>query len=273
MRTKEGIIMNSINDISNAIANSYAAQTAGAAKGTAQAKGAPQAARTTATSNYGSTIGKPELSEEGAKYYEELKKKFGDMDFVLVSKDMIDVAKNHASSYGNKNRMVVLIDEEKIEKMAADESYRKQYEGLISTAQSKMPVLQQMMSENANVKTIGMQVGKDGRASFFAVMDKSAKDMQARIEEKRAAKKEAAKAAEKKAAKEKQKERIEEKRSENAEKTKERYEIDEEDYEILMADSVEELLQKIGDWNFAFRADTVETAEEQLVGHNVDFKA
>ncbi|MBR5969118.1 MAG: hypothetical protein IK016_02095 [Lachnospiraceae bacterium] len=224
----------------------------------------------TAKANYGATLGKPQLSEAGAKYYEELKNKFKDMDFVLVSKDMIDVAKNNASSYGNKNRMVVLIDEEKIEKMATDDAFRQQYEGLISTAQSKMPVLQQMMANNPNVKTIGMQVGNDGRASFFAVMDKSAKDMQARIEEKRAAKKEAAKAEAKKEAKAKQKERIEESRAERAEARKKLEGDEEEDYDILMADSIEDLLGMIEEWNGTFRE---ATPEDEFVGQNFDFSA
>ncbi|MBR0164442.1 MAG: hypothetical protein IJQ12_07200 [Lachnospiraceae bacterium] len=273
--TKEGHIMSGINEIANSVSNLFPAQQTGKAQNSAPASKTPMPGKTTKSANYGATIGKPELSEEGAKYYEELKNKYKDMDFVLVSKDMIDVAKNQASSYGNKNRMVVLIDEEKIEKMASDESFRNKYENLIATAQSKMPVLQQMMGANGNIKTIGMQVGNDGRASFFAVMDKSQKDFQARIEQKRAAKKEAAKAAEKKAAKEKQKEKIEEKRADRAEKAKERSKIeeDEEDYEILMADSIEELVQRIDAWTFAFRADNVETAEEQMIGHAIDFKA
>ena len=260
--------MSAINEVAaNNVANTYSAQQTNKTQQPAKAGGV------TKTANYGATIGKPQLSEAGAKYYDELKKKYGDMDFVLVSKDMVNLAKQQASSYGNKNRMVVLIDEEKIEKMASDESFRQQYEGLISKAQTAMPQLQQMMANNPNVKTIGMQVGNDGRASFFAVMDKSAKDQQARIEAKRAEKKEAKKAEEKKEAKAKQKERLEKSRAEKAEKAEKLSENDEEDYEILMADSIEELMQKIGDWNFAFKADTVETPEESLVGHNVDFRA
>ena len=83
---------------------------------------------TKTTGNYGKTLGKVQLSEEGAKYYEELKKKYSGMDFVLVSKDMKDYAKANASSFGNANRMVVLIDEEKIERMATDENYRAKFE-------------------------------------------------------------------------------------------------------------------------------------------------
>ena len=35
--------------------------------------------------NYGKTIGNAKLSEEGVKYYQELKKKYSNMDFILVS--------------------------------------------------------------------------------------------------------------------------------------------------------------------------------------------
>ena len=98
--------------------------------------------------------------------------------------------------------------------------------------------------------------------------------MQQRIEQKRAEKKQAAKAEAKKADKKKREEKLEKSRAEKAEKAEKFKEgDDEEDYEILMADSIEELMQKIGDWSFAFKADTVETPEESFVGHNVDFKA
>ena len=86
----------------------------------------------------GRTVGNPELSEKAAKYYEQLKSKFGNMEFVLVSKDMKEQAQANASSYANTSKTVVLIDEEKIEKMAEDETYRSQYEGLISGAAANL---------------------------------------------------------------------------------------------------------------------------------------
>ena len=84
----------------------------------------------------GKTIGEPKLSDKAKEYYEKLKKKFSTMDFILVSKDMKETAKANAGQYANANKMVVLIDEEKIERMAEDESYRKQYEGIIANASS-----------------------------------------------------------------------------------------------------------------------------------------
>ena len=83
------------------------------------------------TGNYGKTIGQPKLSDKAAKYYEELKKKFSNMDFILVSADQKEAAKAQAGSFANPYKTVVLVDEEKIEKMAEDEVFRAQYEGII----------------------------------------------------------------------------------------------------------------------------------------------
>ena len=78
--------------------------------------------------NYGKTVGEPKLSDKAASYYEELKQKYSKMDFVLVSKDKKDQARLMASSFANPHKTVVLIDEEKIEKMAEDESERQKGE-------------------------------------------------------------------------------------------------------------------------------------------------
>ena len=93
------------------------------------------------TGNYGKTIGNVKLSEEGAKYYEELKNKYSNMDFILVSKDQKANAQANAASYANASKMVVLIDEEKIERMATDENYRNQYESIIKNAASGLTQL------------------------------------------------------------------------------------------------------------------------------------
>jgi hypothetical protein len=256
-REKEGT-MGNISEIA-ATGNAYEA---------AKSAGAGETKKT--SGNYGKTIGKAQLSEEGAKYYEELKKKYSGMDFVLVSKDMKDYAKAHASSFGNANRMVVLIDEEKIERMATDENYRAKYEGLIAKAQSQMPQLKNAMQTKPGIKTIGMQVGDDGKASFFAVMSKSNTDMASKMQEKRAAKKKAEKAAEKKEIRKEQAEKLKEKAAAKNEKTGETE--DEEDYVILQADSVEELFKKIDDYNFSMRADSVRTPYEKNIGQTIDFK-
>ena len=149
----------------------------------------------------GAVVGSPELSDKAKKYYEQLKKKYSNMDFILVSKDKKAEAQANAGRYANANRMVVLIDEEKIERMAVDEEYRKKYEAIISGSQNQLSQLKDSLGVNAaSVKTYGMQVNDGGNASFFAVIDKSLAAQRARID-KRAAEKKADQKEAKKAAK------------------------------------------------------------------------
>lgn len=224
----------------------------------------------------GRTIGNPQLSEKAAKYYEELKKKFSNMDFILVSSDQKENAKAMAGSFANPNKMVVLIDEEKIERMAEDENYRKQYEGIIAQGANGLSQLaKKMAASGAKVKGYGMQI-KDGRASFFAAMDKSftaqRERQQKRAAEKKAAKKAEAKKAEKKAAEEKQQERIKDRRTEKEESEPEAELLwNEEDTVIITASSVDELMRKVEDYNYASMSDRVWTDSERQVGQSINY--
>lgn len=126
------------------------------------------------TEDYGRTIGQPELSEKAAKYYEQLKKRYGNYDFILVSRDQKENAKANAAKYANGYKTVVLIDEDKIEQMATDEKFRKQYEGILSGAAAQIQQLKtSLQSSGAQVKGFGMQVNDGGTLSFFAVLKKS----------------------------------------------------------------------------------------------------
>lgn len=160
----------------------------------------------TKKADYGKTIGKPSLSEKAAKYYEELKSKYKNLDFILVSEDQKESAKANAGSYANAAKTVVLIDEDKIERMASDESYRKKYEGIIAGAATGMSQLKARMESSgmsSAVKGFGAQVNDNGTLSYFAVVDKSMTAQKERIAEKAAEKKAEKKADAKKAAKEK----------------------------------------------------------------------
>lgn len=218
--------------------------------------------KTSKNSEYGKTVGKPELSEEGKKYYEELKKKFSNMDFILVSDNMIDQAKANSASFANPTKTVVLINEEKVEKMATDEEYRKQYESIITNASSQLAQMKSgLESTGADVKGYGIQVDDNGTASYFAVLKKASAAQKERIEEqateKKAEKKKAEKAAEKKA---------EEKRAEEAKSQRN------EETVTISAASVEELLQKLQAYAFEERSNTIQTPQEKMVGQHFDFQ-
>lgn len=202
----------------------------------------------------GKTVGQPQLSEKAAKYYEQLKKKYSNMDFILVSKDQKENAKMQAANYANASKMVVLIDEDKIERMAEDEDYRKQYEGMIANASGGLSQLKSAIdSSGASVKGYGMQVNDGGTASFFAVLKKSSEAQKARIEKKREEAKAEKKAEEKKAEKKEQEKKAD-------------------DTVVITASTADELLQKIQDYKQNEKMDYVRSDAEKTLGQHIDFK-
>ena len=228
----------------------------------------------------GQTIGNPKLSEKAYKYYDELKKKYSNMNFILVSEDMKEQAKANASAYANANKMVVLIDEDKIERMAEDENYRKQYEAIIANAVSGMSQLgSSIAATGASVKGYGMQVNDNGTATYFAVLEKSSAAQKERIEKKAAKKKAEEKAKDKKAQKEAEKERIK-KSHDKAEKINdEDVDTDDEDGKInsasdtviISASSIEELLSKIQNESQKYLSDNILSEKEKNVGQGFDY--
>lgn len=220
------------------------------------------------------TYGNPKLSEKALKYYEKLKKKFGNMDFVLVASDKKQEAEAMKGSLSTPRGMVVLIDTDKIEQMAEDEEYRAKYEGIISNASRQMVQMKNNLVKNGtNVKTFGMTVNDGGNASFFAVIDKSLSAQKERIEKKREQKAADKKADEKKAAKEKAKERQEAHRKEGSKADKEESYFGEQSdyYEVVHADSWEGLQNKIEDVYMSELTNSVRTGEEMNVGQSVDY--
>jgi len=228
--------------------------------------------KTSKKTEYGKTVGEPKLSEEGKKYYEKLKEKYKNLDFVLVSKDMKDTAKQNAASFGNAQKLVVLIDEEKIEKMATDSEFRQKYEQVIANASTKLPELKSAFDDMANVKSFGMQVDDGGNASFFAVVKKSQDAQLERIQEKRAEKKEAERKEAKKAAKEKLEEAKEEKKAKVAKEAKDLFGDVDDDTVVISATSVEELVSKVKDYTSLYSTSNVLAPEEAVRGGNFDMK-
>lgn len=212
------------------------------------------------TTEYGNTIGNVTLSDEAKAYYDKLKSKFNNLDFIAVSKDMKAQVQANAGAYGNVNKLVVLIDEEKLERMATDESYRKKYEGLIAMSTSKMAEAKNSLaSSGASVKNFGMSVDSNGNESFFATVEKSMDAQKKRMEKQAAEKKEKKREEKKQVEKEAKEERIK--------KAKE-----EREYITFEADTLEDLYSKVQQYAYEYAARDVMTEEEKLMGSTIDFK-
>ena len=242
------------------------------------------------TEAYGYTIGEAELSDKAKDYYNSLKSKFGNAEFVLVSKDMKSQVQANASSYGNANKMVVLIDEEKLERMAEDESYRKKYEGIISMAGQQLAGMKNSLaSSGASVKNFGMSVDSNGSTDFFAVMDQTNEAQTQRLEKKAAEKKaegkkakklqeqkRTEKRAEKKAAEQKRAEKREEQKTDQKTDSKDTAKKPDENSATsaveIHSDSLESLLRNIQNKVFSARTDSIMTEKEKIVGQHFDLK-
>lgn len=236
---------------------------------------------------YGNTIGDVELSDAAKDYYDKLKSKFNNSEFILVSKDMKAQVQQNAAAYGNANKMVVLIDEEKLEKMATDDSYRKKYEGIISMSQTQLAnAKNSLASSGASIKNFGMSVDSNGNTNFFATLEDSSKSQQKLLEKKAAAKKEQKAKEKKKAEKAAQEDRLEkarnskkadkaEKADKNAKTEKaadEEVETEEQAYVMFEADSLDQLIQKVQSYSYDNAALNVRTESEKAVGQHFDFR-
>ena len=226
----------------------------------------------TAKDGYGTVIGDVELSDKAKEYYNKLKAKFHNMDFILVGKAEKGRVAANAAAYGNANKQVVLIDEEKLERMATDESFRKKYEGIIEMSQSKLSEMKnRFASSGAAVKNFGMSVDENGKISFFATLVKSSEVQDKVLEKRRAAKKADQIKAHKKDEKEKREARLEKLREKNRMQVpeEETAEVPEEpEYVELWSDSLEDLTRTVS----AYAYERSEAENAPAIGGNIDFR-
>lgn len=163
-----------------------------------------------------------QLSDRAKKLLEELKKAYGNMDFIVADYDSDEEASAYLSR-GTKEYSV-LIDPEELEKMASDSETKKKYLGILDNAVNDLDEIKNRLGNQEGVITrYGISIGKDGKVSIFAELEKVSEKQRERIE---------------KAREKKQEERLQEKR----EKSKKAF---------VKADSIEELLEKIEkiDWD------------------------
>jgi hypothetical protein len=211
------------------------------------------------------TYGNPKLSQKALDYYNSLKEKYGDLNFVLVASDKKQEAEAIKGSFASSGKLTVLIDTDKIERMAEDETYRNKIESTIRSAASDVSKLAgQLGNTSSGVTAYGMTIDKNGNASYFAVIDKSLIAQKERIEKKAEEKREANKAELKDSARKKVEERLEEKKNISDSGASDRV--------TVTANSIDELLKKLRDYEMELRADQARTEAEKSVGQSVDYR-
>ena len=180
------------------------------------------------------------LSEDAKNLLKELKKKYGNMNFVIANYETDEEAEQYLSR--GTGEYSVLLTPDELEKMAADEDYKRQNLGILDDAISKLDEMKaQLGGKGEAVSRIGIAIDSEGKISYFAELEKVNEKQRERIEKKR------------------EKSR-DESRVESREKSKRT---------MVRADSVEALLERIEevDWS------AVKEEEKQLQGHKIDFMA
>ncbi|MDD6207423.1 MAG: DUF6033 family protein [Clostridiales bacterium] len=174
-----------------------------------------------------------ELSEKAKDLLSELKKKYGNMDFIVADYNSDEEAASYLSR-GTKEYSV-LIDPDTLEEMAADQETKDKYIGLIDDATAKLSgIKDQLGDRKEEVTRLGVSIGKDGTVSYFAELEKANEKQKERLEKSK-------------------EDKLNEKKSEK--KTR------------VTAGSVEELLEKIKsvDW------EQIPEEKEEKAGSRIDF--
>ena len=192
-----------------------------------------------------------------------------------MSKDQKDFAKATASKYSNPHKMVVLIDEEKIERMAEDEKYRQQYEGIIAKGASGLTQLKNKLANmGLNMKSCGMNVYDNGATSVFATMDKSFKaqnkNCKTATRKEESCKESGGEKSCKEGGTEKATGETRSKSGRAQSDSRRVFENDNEDEITFTADSIEDLIDQIEGADYLLGRDTSLNSRRQ-VGRGVDF--
>lgn len=186
---------------------------------------------------------KVELSDSAVKLLKELKKTYGNTDFIVADYETDEEAAAYLSR--GKSLYSVLITPEELEKMAADENVKNENLKVLDDAFSKLDQMKKQLGEKGQeVSRVGISIGSDGEISYFAELEKVSEKQRERIEEKRESSREQSREEMKEIARKKMDElRGKGPASMSGKEPSKRT--------TVQASSVEELLEKIGqvDWD------------------------
>lgn len=122
-----------------------------------------------------------QLSDRAKKLLEEMKKTYGNMDFIVADYES-DVEAAQYLSRGTKEYSV-LIEPELLEEMAADAETKGKYLGILDEATGKLSDMKTQLGDKADeVTRLGVSIGKDGMMTFFAELEKVSEKQRERIE-------------------------------------------------------------------------------------------
>lgn len=128
--------------------------------------------------------GKVKLSSGAQNLLNELKKTYGNMDFLVADYESEEEAASLLAR--GSGEYSVLLTPEELEKMAADKDYRKRNLKTLDDAVAKLGEMKSQLGEKGqDVKRLGIAIGDDGKISYFAELEKTGEKQRERIERQR----------------------------------------------------------------------------------------
>lgn len=187
------------------------------------------------TGNKGVT-GNGQLSDKARAYLEELKRKYGDMDFIVADFETDEEADRFLAR--GKKEYNVLIDPDTLEEMVNDPDKRAEFEDVLGRAPEQLEGMLEELGEDRDlVKRVGISVDDKGVISYFAELDKASAKQAERLE---------------KAKEEKQAEKSDKKNDVSGNKPSQGN-SKKEDTVMIKADSIEELIKRIKNASESFK--------------------
>ena len=117
------------------------------------------------------------LSAKAQSYLENLRKKYGDYNFV-VSNDM-DTSK----TFGSDKEYSVMFTTEELEKMAEDDTYAEKVMGQVGNAVDMLKgISEKDLGEGVKFSQLGVSIDSEGNMKLFAQLEKLSADQQERLE-------------------------------------------------------------------------------------------
>ena len=118
------------------------------------------------------------LSAKAQSYLENLRKKYGDYNFV-VSNDM-DTSK----TLGSDKEYSVMFTTEELEKMADDDEYAQKVMGQVGNAVDMLKkISEEDLGEGVQFSQLGVSIDSEGNMTLFAQLEKLSEEQQKRFEE------------------------------------------------------------------------------------------
>lgn len=171
----------------NAYQNNFYDNSVGTKKEQSKSPKTSSASKANETKKAGSAP--VQLSEKAKALLQELKKTYGNMDFIVADYDSEEEAASYLSR-GTKDYSV-LIDVEELERMASDDDVKNQNLSLLDEAVGKLDEVKDQLGDHKDeVVRMGISIGKDGEMSFFAELEKVGERQKEFVDKIRADKKE-----------------------------------------------------------------------------------